>query len=169
MMVLHAVQNERFFVAVGGSNVMTAAVKPALILAALMMFVSLPTEPLVLEETRPWHAAANADLVADTTVTVGGGAEVVAITSLGASYAVVLSHAGSGSLGTWTWSGQTAGGAVAMLSSNGTVTQSVFTPHAPLQAVSTSNTLVLAADHAGVGVILQHYDCLLYTSDAADE
>ncbi len=141
---------------------MTAGARAALAMVALMVLVSLPTAPLVLEaQATPRHAAAASDLVADATLTVGGGAEVISLAPLGHGYVVVLSHSGSGSLGSWSWSGQPAGGALVALSSNGSVGHAVFTPHAPVKAVSTSNSVILAADHTNTGVVLQRYNATL--------
>lgn len=115
----------------------------ACLVMAMMMTMVVPPPAEVLEEAAlVEHIAARSDMVADFSLTVSGGAEVVDIGHDGDHYLVSISDNGAGNLGDYSWAG-VAGGRLLKVAHNGTVIGSSILPYAPLAMAVSSDFVVL--------------------------
>ena len=133
----------------------------ACLVMAMMMTMVVPPPAEVLEEAAlVEHIAARSDMVADFSLTVSGGAEVVDIGHDGDHYLVSISDNGAGNLGDYSWAG-VAGGRLLKVAHNGTVIGSSIQPYAPLAMAVSSDFVVLVGQHPSQGLFFEAYDSTL--------
>jgi hypothetical protein len=100
-------------------------------------------------------------MIADFSQTVSGSAEVVNIAHVGQNYVIAIAHTGSGSVGTYTWNSQPAGGLLLAIAHNGTVIHDTFTTLAPRTMEASASTVVVVANHSSNGIVTQAFDAQL--------
>ena len=141
---------------------MSAQVRTALALVALMVLMPLSNAPTALSETPiRLQVAASSDLVDDGKVMLGGSAELVDIAAIRTNFFLAIAHTGAGSIGTFAWSGQPSGGLLVSIAPNGSVVHSTFVTSMPLALKTSSSAVVMVSTSTNPGVIVQHYDAQL--------
>lgn len=137
---------------------MAGPVRTAWLVMAMMLIVTIPPPTEVLPET-PFvgHVTPQSDMVADFSLTVSGGAQVVSIGHNDDHYLVALSHNGAGSLGQYIWAGLTPGGLLLKVAHNGTVMGSSNLSFAPLAMAVSSTFTTLIGLHSSEGLVLETY------------
>ena len=128
---------------------------------AMMVTMVFPPPSEVLEEPAlVEHIAATSDMVADFSLTVSGGAEVIDIAHDGDHYLVAIAHDGAGNLGDYSWAG-VAGGILLEVAHDGTVLGSKVQPYTPIAMAVSSDFVILVGYHPAQGLFLEAYDSTL--------
>ena len=145
---------------------MSAQVRTALALVALMVLLPLSNAPTALSETPiRLQVAASSDLVDDGKVMLGGSAELVDIAAIRTNFFLAIAHTGAGSIGTFAWSGQPSGGLLVSIAPNGSVVHSTFVTSMPLALKTSSSAVVMVSTSVNPGVVMQHYSAQLVLLD----
>ena len=125
---------------------------------AMMVMVVFPPPSEVLTEAPPVERiAALSDMVADFSLTISGGAEVVDLAHNGEHYLVSIAQNGAGALGDYSWT-TVAGGVLLKVAHDGTVVSSVTQPYAPIAMSVSSDFVTLVGYHPSQGLFLEAYD-----------
>ena len=131
----------------------------AWLLMAMMVFMVAAPAPVALEEAaNPMRVAASSDMIADFAFTVAGGAHVVDVAHIGQTYVVALTHTGAGSVGSYVWSNQAAGGLLLAFAHNGSVVHDAFTTYAPRAMKASSDMVVVLANGSSTGLMTQVFN-----------
>ncbi|MGB2494561.1 MAG: hypothetical protein ACPID1_08005 [Poseidonia sp.] len=148
-----------FIEAIDLRTCMAGKAQRAWLLMAMLVLMLIPANPAVLEEGHnPSLVAPASDMIADFSMVVGGGAEVVDVGHVGQTFAVAVSHDGAGSLGSYTWSGQSGGGLLLTIAHNGSVVNDAFIPYVPRMLATSSSTVLMVANQTSTGLVVQAYN-----------
>ena len=131
------------------------------LMAMMVLMVAVPPQTSLGEATNPHHVAATSDMIADFAFTVAGSAHVVDVAHIGQTYVVALAHTGAGSVGSYTWSNQPAGGLLLAFAHNGSVLHDAFTAFTPRAMKASSTTVVTVSNHSSDGVVAQAFNAVL--------